>query len=66
MEGYTAAKCLACDPHGPGAIASRQGKLPHERIGTYFGRLYPDTKWARRPKCANCKGPMTALYGVKQ
>jgi hypothetical protein len=66
MEDMIGAKCLACDPHGPGALASRQGKMPHERIGTYFGRLYPVSKWARRPKCVNCKGPMTPLYDVKQ
>lgn len=64
MEDMVGAKCLNCDPRGPGALASRQGKLPHERIGTYFGRLYPASKWARRPKCVNCKTPMTKLYEV--
>lgn len=63
MDNYIAAKCLACDPHGIGTIVSRQGKEPHERVATYFGRLYPMNKW-RHPKCVNCGGPMTELYEV--
>ncbi len=66
MEDMVGAKCVPCDEHGLGAIASRQGEKPYEREGTYFGRLYPASKWARRPKCVNCKGPMTALYEVEQ
>lgn len=66
MENLVGAKCLACDPRGLGAIASRQGQQPYERIATFYGKLYPESKWARRPKCTNCKGPMTKLYEVKQ
>lgn len=66
MEDMVGAKCPKCDPHGLGALVSRQGKQPFERQGTYFGRLYPESKWARHPKCVNCKTRMVALYEVKQ
>lgn len=66
VENLVGAKCLNCDPHGRGVVVSRQGAKPFEREATYFGRLYPLSKWEKHPKCPNCKSALVALYDVSQ
>jgi hypothetical protein len=48
------AKCNRCDPGKPGS-----------KVGNYYGRAYPRRKWDRKPKCENCKTPMSLLFEVK-
>jgi hypothetical protein len=43
----------ACSQHGLGA-----------KVGNYFGKAYTRARWARKPKCDNCKSPMKRLYEV--
>jgi hypothetical protein len=65
VENMVGAHCPACSRTGTGTVHGRvDPESPTGRSGDFFGRIYPDSKWRRHPRCVNCKTGMVKLFDV--